>query len=182
MPAPRTARTPRPVRTGSTLHSVPGPESVGSRNRVKGLEAAAVIQSARRQAEAQLFRRLSDQKVVSGRNAYDAIQNCLDEAVHEQEFFRQEVEKLTPQQLAWQTPNRKLLTLYHQVRAEVEQVAGTMIKLGLDERVAKVKEAQVQMVVKALDRAMQDAGITPEQRLAIGAALKEIEAATLEAE
>jgi hypothetical protein len=150
------------------------------RERRREVDAHLHVVEARRVAEADLFRRLGDQKVQSGVGALDAIQSCLDEAWHELRFFQQEVEKLTPQQLAWQTPNRKLLTLVHQLRAEVTNVSGTIIKLGLDERVAKVKEAQIGAMVRALDQAMVAAGISVEQRTQIGRALKAIEATALE--
>lgn len=126
----------------------------------------------RRLVEADLFTRLADQPVKKNRSAQEALQNCLDEAIHEQAFFMHAIENLTPQQLAWQSPNKKILALVHQLRAEVASVSATMIKLGLDERETEVQEKQVEMIVRALDGALQRAGVSEEQRSLIGRELR----------
>lgn len=168
-----------PTRAPTRRHRRQGNETVPqSREQTAYL---SVVES-RRLAEADLFRRLSDRPLQGNVNAYEALQGMLDASYHELAFWQSEINDKTQLQLSQSAPLRRILQLVHKLRAEVEFVSGTMIKLGLDERVAAVKENQLKLIVQALDQAMAAAGVTPDQRRLIGQQLKQLQPGQLEEE
>lgn len=120
---------------------------------------------------------LQNSEPVRGVDPYDAVQECLENAVGHMRMFQSIADELDPETELWRDtiagrlPHEAIRAL-ERTRIEVNQIAAGMIKLGLDERRQKVDEAKVAMLGAALALAADDAGLGAADKRKLGAALR----------
>lgn len=115
----------------------------------------------RRRAEARARGMLGtlDPKVIE--DPFSELQKLAGEMVTLKDRLRDQVENLT--QIRYQSGDgeqlRAELAAYGQLLRDCSGTLATLVKLGLDERMVRIREAQAEMIKKALEGALRRAGL-----------------------
>lgn len=122
--------------------------------KARGLERVA-------QARAANF--LSGQEYGPVEDPLGELLKLADEAIVAKEYFRSQIEELrykgnTGEQL------RAEVALWERAMDRCEKVLSTIVRLGIQERVTRVKEAEMVLLGQALDRILDRLELTPTQR------------------
>jgi len=106
----------------------------------------------------------------------DALQEVLDAATADLRHAQSRVDELQGGELWRRTaygdvPN-EWIRLRDKYRAELERICTNLVRTGIAERVVNVRIAEAALVVQSVQAAAIDAGISPDQVRALGAALR----------
>ena len=107
----------------------------------------------------------------------EALQECLDNAVSLMRYAQQEADKVPEDEtfvpsLHGPIPN-EWLRFGAEMRKEVLWLAANMMKNGFDERRLQLAEQQGAALAAIIEAAATTVGLTPAQRMALGAAMSE---------
>lgn len=159
---------------------------LAQRNRIRARRTKTRKLVAELVEEAKVYE-ASDNLYRDTTNVLEAMELVLDRAMDLWRIALKQADKLTLDEF-WVTkvdaqgnriaePN-KWLQYDAALRSEIFEMAARMQGLNIDERRARVQEAQMELLGRALQQAAANAGLTEEQQRNLGAALrKELEAA-----
>jgi hypothetical protein len=91
---------------------------------------------------------------------FSAMQQLAGELLAIKDKFRDKVETL--EQVRWRGDSEQLraeVAVYSQLLRDCTAVLTSLARIGLDERMVRIKEAQADMIKKAIDGALRDAGL-----------------------
>lgn len=91
---------------------------------------------------------------------FAAMQELAGELLALKDKFREKVEALTQVRYVAETEQlRAEVAVYSQLLRDCTAVLTSLARLGLDERMVRVREAQAEMIKKAIEGALRDAGL-----------------------
>lgn len=110
-------------------------------------------------------------------NPIDALQEVLDRAVALLRHYADEADNLAEDKLLVDTAFGRMphhwVRLEQDARAEVERIAGGMVRNGIADRAVKVQEAKAILMVQAIVAAAEEVGIPRAQVRALGPAVRQ---------
>lgn len=115
--------------------------------------------------------------ILSPSDPYDELQRLLDQAVADMEYAQAKVD-LLPVDEVWLELKRGGKVLNHWIRLRdekfeyIERVCNAMIRNGQADRKIQIQTAQAAMMVQAIRRAAERAGIESDQIALLGAELR----------